>query len=315
MKKLLTIALAALSVHSYAQNFQGDMENWRSYTISGTTLQAPYGWNGSDSLVYRTGPLLGLTPARHIFKSSPADAKAGSAAAIVISRNVGSMGVIPGLLTNATILFDITKFNASNPLSAITMTGGLPVTQQMGGLKAWVKYNTKANDTASMFITAILNDATTGNKDSVVGTGKCNILPNSTYTQIYAPVAYINGNITPNRMIVGFVSSNTPGGPDSSMLFVDEVSAVTVGINDLPAQEALVTVYPNPANQIVFLQAKENGKYQWQAFNVYGQKVAETSFSGKTSVDISNLSSGIYLYRIHSADGTLVQQGKMDIVK
>jgi hypothetical protein len=98
-------------------------------------------------------------------------------------------------------------------------------------------------------------------------------------------------------------------------LYVDDVNFVTLGINDLAASNASVKVYPNPAQNVLQLSSGENEGLVWEAYNMQGQKVAFRSFSGKASVDISSLSTGVYTYRISDNNGKLVQQGKFNVIQ
>lgn len=315
MKRLLLLGCSlALLNTANAQIANGGFEQWHSYTSSSNALEIPDNWYGSDSLVSMYAPLLQGTAQQQVFKST--DHNNGSFAAKLVTRNIGGqIGVVPGLLTNATMDFDFFNFDQNDPLSALSLTGGAAVNQRMGGVKASVKYVPGGSDTALMFVQAIMNNASTGNTDSLIGQGYSDITQSSSYTQIFAPISYINSTDVPTSIIIGFVSSAGVIANDNSSLYVDDVNFVTLGINDVPMANASVKVYPNPAKNVLELNARENGVLVWEAYSMQGQQVASRSFSGKASVDISSLSAGIYTYRISDNEGMLVQQGKFNVIK
>jgi hypothetical protein len=315
MKKLILLgcSLAALNTVN-AQVANAGLEQWHSYTSGSGNLEAPNGWYGSDSLVYVFGILLGASPQQQLFKST--DHNSGSFAARLVTKNIGGQaGVVPGLLTNANINFDLNSLDPNDPLSALSLTGGTAVNQRMGGVKAAVKYVPNGNDTALMFVQAIMNNASTGNTDSLIGTGFSDITSTAGYAPIYAPISYVNNSDVPTSIIIGFVSSAGTGTSDNSTLYVDDVNFVTLSINGVPTASASVQVYPNPAKGVLQLTVEGNESLVWQAYNMQGQKVAFRSFSGKVTVDISSLSAGVYTYRISDNNGKLVQQGKFNVIK
>ncbi len=75
----------------------------------------------------------------------------------------------------------------------------------------------------------------------------------------------------------------------------------TVNSNLIPIEQkpGFVTIFPNPANDLVNIVFKGNsGEYRLQIVDNSGRKLAECSFEGETNtLDISNLKHSIYLLR------------------
>lgn len=65
-----------------------------------------------------------------------------------------------------------------------------------------------------------------------------------------------------------------------------------------------VQVYPNPAGRTLTVEAE--GRIEWlELYDAMGRKVlAESGFSGKTTVDFSGLKNGLYLLKVCSERGT-----------
>ncbi len=319
--KLLIVSLFACSVAN-AQYLQGEMESWRTITTGfpQNTTEAPNGWFGSDSLLYNVGIILGGTNLKQqMFKDG--DAHTGSFAAKVITIDQGaSIGKLPGTLVNAKIGFNMSGFDPNNPQNSITYSGGLPVNAKIENVKAWIKYMPKGSDNARMVASAVLAGQGANGQDSVVGVADTTFSTAiNNYTLIDLTLDYPN-NVTPDKLLVLFVSSrNGSTAEDSSMMLIDDVSAsyFSTGIEVPLFTEDVVSVYPNPAKDVIRLDAlSTNASYTWQLMSVSGQKLISQKVEGaNVTVDISTLSAGVYFYNITDTDGTLLQKGKISVLK
>jgi hypothetical protein len=60
-----------------------------------------------------------------------------------------------------------------------------------------------------------------------------------------------------------------------------------------------VNIFPNPAKSTLnFSSDYENGKLSVLIINVQGQEVRRFTFAGSRSIDVSDLSSGVYFVKI-----------------
>jgi len=76
-----------------------------------------------------------------------------------------------------------------------------------------------------------------------------------------------------------------------------------VGINDV--QESFVSVYPNPANNMINVNATSNIS-NVEVYTIAGQKVGDfTANSTNTTINTSNLTNGLYLMKIHTDNGVI----------
>lgn len=76
----------------------------------------------------------------------------------------------------------------------------------------------------------------------------------------------------------------------------------TTGVNDL-LDEPVVSLYPNPADNMIRVQAPE--LYTLQIFDMSGRSCLEQQIdiSGGKYIDISDLSAGVYVYKVSGPDG------------
>ena len=87
-------------------------------------------------------------------------------------------------------------------------------------------------------------------------------------------------------------------------------SAQTSGVNEFP--ERNIWVYPNPANEyIVFDLSDISGFPVVEIFDIQGIKVLEQRLSGSMQISVSNLSKGLYTYRL--VNGGIIRTGKFII--
>lgn len=328
MKSTFTLLLAACFCLTtqpvQAQNLQGSFETWRTLNsgMPPTQLEAPQGWFGLDSLVYNYGPLAGITPAKLLFKDM--SSHSGSYAAKIVSKDMGgTLGVVTGMLANADPMLDLANFDPSDPLGALTYSGGTPISQRIDEIKAWIKYAPGTGDNALISVRAVV---TQGGTDVIVGEGSLLLTQAyGNFTQVAVPVTYINSTIVPEKLLIGFYSSymasankGTGGGStpvDGSTLYIDDVDMITLDIEEMVSSIKSVKLFPVPANNTLHIHTELPGTLSWQAFDMNGRRVKETLFQGTTSVDISALSSGLYLYKISGKNGEIIQRGKFHTVK
>ena len=96
--------------------------------------------------------------------------------------------------------------------------------------------------------------------------------------------------------------------------FDDDVrtSVVEINLRGFPTAEANlaektpseIKIYPNPANNQLFVQANTIEPIEIQVFTLNGQLLLTESAITDHKIDVSNLSSGVYLIRIGTAKKT-----------
>ncbi len=112
--------------------------------------------------------------------------------------------------------------------------------------------------------------------------------------------------------------------PDGSLVctgFQDYIFYFTIGNSDstnctLPLdlgkneiEKSEIQIYPNPAQNELFINNAPSNSYI-QFYNLQGQLILNKSLQ-RSSVNISALQKGLYLYRIYDANNTAVLQVKM----
>jgi len=99
-------------------------------------------------------------------------------------------------------------------------------------------------------------------------------------------------------------------------VFSDSVSVgLGVGFEEL-VNNFIVLVYPNPVKNELFIELNNENGIQFDVFNVIGEQINSMKFqNSKNKVSTSNMVNGLYLYNIIDKSGTVVYQGKFNIIK
>jgi hypothetical protein len=152
---------------------------------------------------------------------------------------------------------------------------------------------------------------------------------NTNYTwNVYAKSSFIIRN---NELIIKFDSAGVfkVSVVASNQCFMDSTewvvhvlsdSVCTASVKNVSDKEN-VSVYPNPSNGIITLQAQGEelvDKSEVSVYNVLGEQVfTETlrSTQGGNTINLSNQPNGIYLYRVITETGALLGEGKLIIQK
>jgi hypothetical protein len=340
MKKLYFFAASILAAFTVSAQTvpNGGMESWRTGT-SGTgpviPIQAPTTWYGFDSTIIALGesfgPLAGFTSYWHAQLWQETTLKnSGTSSAKMMTLMQDSLGFVPGMLSSAKVNVDVPTLMAvvsagGDPMSAITFSGGVPVTTRTRTVSAYVAYFPGKDtgtgimggpDTATLTVQAVSSQLGT---DSVIGLGYVAIPPHSTFTQVTANVTYADTTLQVDKVRIIFASSGAGANNlDSSTLYVDDVTMTgthqsTAGVTAVNAGSN-IQVYPNPASGKLFINAPLNQQLSYTLMSATGQLVANGTVNGSTSVDLVGIASGIYYYAIRNANG-VVKSGKVTVAK
>ena len=184
------------------------------------------------------------------------------------------------------------------------------------------KYTTTVADTAIMSIKMTKNGTTVwaGGYPSLG-------LPLDTSSQwvlVYVPITsfYSNSTITPDTLLLRFSSSLQGQGQRvlGSVLHVDQVffsaSAVNTGVNDI-ANNFEVSVFPNPASEMLNIKSDASlESHQVVITDINGRLVRIRPLTnGVNSIELSDVASGTYIYRIADKNGFFIKQDRFNVVK
>ena len=101
------------------------------------------------------------------------------------------------------------------------------------------------------------------------------------------------------------VPTLTKSGGDSDFFIAKYGTNIcTLSTAEFTPTQLEIKLYPNPAHSHVYIESNTDLSVV-EIFSIKGKQVLQTTPSPQTPIDISNLTSGIYLVKIHTAEGTI----------
>jgi Secretion system C-terminal sorting domain len=337
MKKVyFLIAVLVAGGTSFAQTFpNAGMETWRSNT-AGTapviSVHAPTEWYGFDSLAIASVQSFAfiLHPGSNFHAQLYQEntiINSGAASAKVMTMVQDTIGIVPGSLSNAVARINFPVLIGGGTLaSATTFSGGTQVTSRITSVSAYVRYTAGIDSATGLWggkDTAMLTVQARGHKhggnDTLVGNAALQILPSTSFSQVTAYLVYwdsVDYSIDTVRVIFSSSGGGRSKACDSSTLYVDDVSMTGVANPDFTGVKNVVnnnavSVFPNPATSVLNISCLQSAATTFELYSVTGQMVAQKYLSGNDKLDVSDLSSGLYIYTVRDNQSAIIQSGKV----
>lgn len=149
-----------------------------------------------------------------------------------------------------------------------------------------------------------------------IGDGADSIALSGSYLQGFLnDILFHGGNgdgfatlLSSNNYITGLMLMLYNGGNCDGFAVNKLTSALTLEVIDLLIKMD-VLIYPNPANNIVNIIAKNSNPIKSvQLFDITGKEMSSIKLSDQNTINVSNLSDGIYLLNIKSDDGSITKK-------
>lgn len=217
-----------------------------------------------------------------------------------------------------------TKAVFNNLIPAVLSSGpsgeGFPVSQRHGQLSLYYKFH-KTVSTAYLFISVGFKKGENGIGAGVLAINE----PADNYTPVTIPVTYINDEIPDlGEILIQVTDQSLNPAASGSYAEIDNLSfSILSDVDDEVNLNSfsLEQNYPNPFNPVTAIsyQIAKPENVTLKVYDIIGNEVAtlvnEKQAAGKHTVnfDASNLSSGVYLYKIQV--GSFVQTRKMTLLK
>ena len=279
-----------------------DFETWATRN----TIEAPTNWQTTDDVVHNLIlAQLGLNT--YLNTSTVTKVSSAHGGAYAASLTTRAVTGISGLLSGILILG--TKLGPST-------TGGAAYTARPAQMQFYYRYSGPAADSAAAVVALT---TTVGGQPQLVGTGNAYLTPTTGtgFVQLNVPISYAS-SVTPDSVRVLFSSGAADKLTAGTNLVVDDVALTgsALAIRADAGVQGLLTVAPNPSPGGRFTISSpdkpELAAAPLEVLDALGRSVArqaaQAAPSGPRELDLSSLSTGIYLLRLDSRQGTIVRQ-------
>jgi hypothetical protein len=294
--------LAALMVAFFSVNAQQQVPNPGFDTW--TDVKNPDGWATWESAF---GTPLGVTSRDSV------DKILGSASVKIKTDSIQAgptKRLIAGFVSTGTGSY------SPPPNGPGLVLSGTPFTSRPDSIYFFFKYTPAASSTDSAFVALEIS----GSGSTTLLAGSLN-LPSTNGSWALVGVGLGLPAGTPDSLLLSFHSS-IPGttGTAGSVLNVD---GVLFTYNQLPnalreiADKLNVRIYPNPTTDAITVATAENAEgFSAIVTDISGRFVSATQLAGtQTVINVSELASGTYVYRIADKAGNVLKQDKFNVIK
>ena len=292
MKK--TALLFLIAVYSCALSAQSSIPNgnFNSWTDMGL-YNVPTGWDQLNS----------YSACANTFTCEKGTPGVGDSSYLAVrSRDVTGLGTLPGIAVCGAL-----DPSTHQPIS------GFPYTQRPHSLIGSWQTMGFNSDFGYALVLLTKWDTAMARRDTVAIANRIFRFMIMHWTTFDMPLNYLSSSIPDSAMIVFSASLDTP--KDNSYLFVDNISfsGTATGIGEV-SKEALFTLYPNPASDVlnILLAEEATTPIAIQLLDIQGRCVANLVKNAKTkslSLGLSeyNLPASQYLIQL-TANGKTYSQ-------
>jgi hypothetical protein len=181
-------------------------------------------------------------------------------------------------------------YNGTVNETAAASNPGFPFTQKINRFSFYYQYKPNGVDTAECRVSLVKSGTLIAG-----GIFKTNVSTGSTWQQANVTMFYLD-TLTPDTMYILFSASSLDKKPKpGSVLLVDDIStSLVTGIAQIKAWQEQLSVYPNPSTGNFTVETIANTKQVLQLFDVTGILVFSQIINGKTTLDVSSFTPGIY---------------------
>ena len=223
------------------------------------------------------------------------------------------------LLTTRIIDGDTFSFFSNSDILSKDWVQGKPVPWDPMKLTGRYKYVPQGNDTGAVAIRTTRWDVAQAQK-VILEEQLINLAPTTTWTTFEINFAYNSHAAPVDTLQLAFGSSNLIDGQaiaaNGSKLWVDSLNLTLypLGIKETEKSINAVKVFPNPASNQISFQFEELQNASIKnliIFDVQSKKIMEVKSADLSSIDISQLETGVYFYVIESEQK--VYKGKFSV--
>ncbi len=311
MKKFILLFITILTFGVKAQtNPSQDFENW--FTHPNYPAQEPVGWISTNVL---TNSFASSSNPTSITQA--ATLNCSGASSMRVETKKFTLGLLNGFLPD-TCGFAFT----GAVLISLTprLVDGFGYTQRPTQISYCYHALPQPLDTCGV---SVLLWKWTGSARNYIGGAK-NLYhtPTTGMANATLNIAY-SSTVTPDSMCIyvgssyKFATNGTAvrkGAKIGSVLYVDNFSYPSVGVNENASREISLLAYPNPASTVIYVATESVEAKSIEISDLTGKVLERINFTdGKLKIDATKYNSGLYLYSVMDSNKQSLKTGKFTV--
>lgn len=300
--RILGLSLVAICVSGAIQSQtlpNPGFENWEDV---GTACENPQAWDSPNAGV----ALFGVCS---VFKEE-SSVYAGSASAKLVTTLIPLVNLkAPSAISNGILIV-----NASDPFNS-TVQGGSTIWGRPDALTGFYRYQPVGGD--SLTIRVRLFDINGSDTTLIAEDEFFDDTNTGDYVPFTLPINYLTLDDAELAQVLIRSTRNTADATVGTTLWIDELRFTGItGINTLQDEMIGFTLYPNPTRDLLQVENLVEDRAYFQLMDRMGAVCHSSVLStGQQWVDVSELNSGLYIYQFRNNAGTLLQSGKINLIR
>ncbi len=79
---------------------------------------------------------------------------------------------------------------------------------------------------------------------------------------------------------------------------------INLGITNILSESSTINIYPNPANEKIFIRSNSNENFEYTLTNIFGE-IVKCNTKAKSTIYVSDIPSGIYFLQVHTKNNSV----------
>ena len=111
-----------------------------------------------------------------------------------------------------------------------------------------------------------------------------------------------------------FVNSSATGGNYNSSVGFLYASGIATGIGEINRNNQIISIFPNPANEIINIEIKSQKikSFNAEIYNIQGKLIFLIQYKSiAINIDISDFTNGLYMINLKDDNGNIIKTDKI----
>ena len=121
---------------------------------------------------------------------------------------------------------------------------------------------------------------------------------------LYRAMPTYDGGVIAVGSRYDYIKNFPPVSRDPIVMKFDSLGNIQGSYDNNNQYQSMFNVYPNPASDILNIEALDNLEYDYEVYNITGDRLMQGELKSHTKINILKFSSGVYYLKIVSKKGS-----------